>query len=149
MAGLSREVEKIIFSLHEVAQAVGIANIRDIDLHPVLQSIEVVKISAVIRNEAVHDRDHSAQANEPAGEIRTDKAQAAGDQHLRSFKFCFHEPFQLLHAWMTASPSASVMNGWSGNDTSLRANRRAFSKPAELSPGPAFAKAVWSGMIRG
>src|SRR3954462_4851250 len=42
MARLPGQVKKVILALDQVTQAVGVANIRDVDLKPILQAFDIV-----------------------------------------------------------------------------------------------------------
>ena len=53
VAGLAGEVEEELVILHEVAHAVLVAHIGDIDLHTVLDPGDVEKVAAILRDEAV------------------------------------------------------------------------------------------------
>ena len=53
---LAREVEEIILSLHQIAHAVGVAHIRDVDPQAFAEWLDVKKIPAIIRDEAVEHR---------------------------------------------------------------------------------------------
>jgi hypothetical protein len=86
MAGLSGEIKEVVRSLDQVTQAVGVANVRNVNLKLVRDPFEIVAIPAVIWQQAVHYRNLRAHAVESPGQVGADKAQAARDQHLRSLK---------------------------------------------------------------
>jgi hypothetical protein len=90
MAGLAGEVEEVIFPLHERAEAVGVADVGDVDLEPVADALDVVTIPAVIGQKAIHHGNVGAEGVEAPGEVRADKAEAAGDQDARVGELVFH-----------------------------------------------------------
>ena len=149
VARLPGEVEEVIFSLHQVPQAMAVANIGDVDLDAVANVFDVIKIAAVIRDQTIDDRHLRAKLNETPREIRSDEAQAAGDEHARIGERVVHARLQLLHAVITASTSSSLMKGWTGRDTSSRANRRAFLNSADELSTAASLSALWSGTMNG
>ena len=69
MTGLPSEVEQVILVLDEVPQAVGIADIRDIHLEAIPDWFDVVKVPAVIRNQAVYDRNFRAELDQAKREV--------------------------------------------------------------------------------
>src|SRR5205085_9733956 len=90
MTGLPGEVKEIVLALDQVAQTMGVADVGDIDLKPILEPFDVVKIAAVIRDQAVHDCDNGTKAVETPGKVRTNKAETTGNENARSFKLAFH-----------------------------------------------------------
>ena len=90
VACLASEVEEIILSLHQIAHAVGIAHVRDVDLQAVAEWLDVKKIPAIIRDEAVEHRDLRAEMEQLLREIRSDKSKPAGDQNFAALEMAFH-----------------------------------------------------------
>ncbi len=82
VAGLPGEVEKVVLPGHEVVDAVGIAHVGDVDLHPAAQVLDVEGVAAVFGDEAVDQGYVRARRDEPPRKVGADKAQAAGDEHI-------------------------------------------------------------------
>ena len=75
VARLAGEVEEIVLLSNEVAQAVLVADVRDVDVDRVLDSRDVEQIAAVLVDERVDERDLAPQLDELAGEVRADEAE--------------------------------------------------------------------------
>ena len=77
MAGLAGEVEQEVLADEMRPQAVAVAHVGDVDADAVLDSLDVEPVAAVFRHQAVDQRDLGAQIDQPPGQVRTDKPQAA------------------------------------------------------------------------
>ena len=80
VAGLAGEVEDEVLALHEILQAVLVAHVGDVHAHAAGEAVDVEKIAAVFRDEAVHEQHVGAEVHELPREIRADEAEAAGDE---------------------------------------------------------------------
>ena len=81
VAHLAREVEDDLAVPHEMIHRAFLADVRDVDAHPVGDAGDVEEIGARIRDERVHQEDIGAQLDEPHGDVAADEAEAAGDHH--------------------------------------------------------------------
>ena len=61
MAGLAGEIEEIILLLDQVAHAVFIAHVGDVDLDLVFDPVDVEQVAAVFRHQAVHKQNVCAE----------------------------------------------------------------------------------------
>ncbi len=82
VAGLPREVEEIILAAHQVAEAIDIPHVSDVDPHARFNAAEVKEVAPVFRDERVDHKHLSTQAHEPVRQRRADEAQPAGDDDL-------------------------------------------------------------------
>ena len=73
-------------TLDQMRHAVHVADIRDVHLHLILETLDVEQISAVLRDEAIQQGDLSPQAEQSASKVRPDEPQAPGDQYATAFK---------------------------------------------------------------
>src|SRR4051794_23601653 len=69
VTGLPGKVKQVVLALDEVPQAMGVADIGDIHLNAVPDWFDVEKASAVIRNQAVNDRNSGAQSDQAKREV--------------------------------------------------------------------------------
>ena len=81
VARLAGEVEDHVAPAHERPQAVLVPDVRDVDVHAVVDPGDVVPAAAVLRDERVDEADVRARRHERVREVRADEAEAAGDQH--------------------------------------------------------------------
>src|SRR5262249_26687339 len=82
VAGLSGKIEQVVLILDQVAHAVRIPNIGDVDAHPIFYSGDVEEIAAVFWYQAVEQHNLRAQLDQPAREIRADETQPARDEDI-------------------------------------------------------------------
>src|SRR3954463_4890930 len=113
MARLPGEVEKVILVLDEIAQAMSVAHVGDVDLDAVPNALDVVKIPAVIRDQTVHDRDIRAEIDKAAGEVGADEAEAARDQDAGAIKLAFHaESLPVIVAHRRGLDNVFAVGNW-------------------------------------
>jgi hypothetical protein len=86
MARLTGEVEQVVLVSHEEAQAVLVADIRDVDVHAVLDAGHVVEQAAVLGDQRVDQHDARTHRHQLPREVRTDEPEPAGDQDTLSFE---------------------------------------------------------------
>ena len=86
VARLARQVEQVIFALHQVAQAVLVPHVGDVYPYAVFNARDIEEIAAVFGYQAVHQRQPGAMRSQPMGQGRTNKTQAPADQHLLARK---------------------------------------------------------------
>src|SRR6185312_6492800 len=96
VTGLSRKIEEKMLPAQKLRQTVPIAHIRQIEAHLALKAPQIVTRAAVLRNETVENRDLGSQLHERASQIRSDKTQAARDQHALPLE-CLHKRLAGLH----------------------------------------------------
>src|SRR5262249_29958127 len=84
VARLTGQIEEVVLSLHQVAHTVFVANVRDVDADTISDVVNIKEIAAVFRNQAVNERDLSAEVDQMPGQIGADEAEAAGDEHSLS-----------------------------------------------------------------
>ena len=77
------EIEKKLPSSDQRRHRGRVANIRKIDSHAVADVVNIEKMTAVFRDEAVDQRHFGAEIDQAAGEGGSDEAQAAGNQNVR------------------------------------------------------------------
>ena len=87
MARLAREVEEHVLPLHEVPEAVFVANVGDVDPNDLLEAVDVVEIPSVFRNQGVDQNHLRVGVCERSREVRADEAEATGDEHVLASKF--------------------------------------------------------------
>ena len=81
VARLTCEVEHDVLAFHEPPQAVLVAHVRDVDVHPVFEAGDVRPVTSVLRHERVDEHDVRARVDEHARERRADEPEPAGDEH--------------------------------------------------------------------
>ncbi len=81
MTGLRRQVEQEILAGQQKAQRLAVADIGDVDPHPVADIGDIGEIAARLRHHAVDQHHFGAERDETARQSRADQADAAGDQH--------------------------------------------------------------------
>ena len=86
MAGLACEIEEEVLILEEVVDAVGISNVRDVDLNIVLEGLDVEEVTPVLWYQRVDDGDPSPGFNEPLSEVRADEPKPPGDKDALTLK---------------------------------------------------------------
>lgn len=79
MAGLASEIEEVILVLNQVSHAVDIPHIGHVDVHLVADSFDIKKIAAILRDQAIDERQVRPETCQAARQIGTNKAQASGD----------------------------------------------------------------------
>ena len=82
VAGLTRQVEQVVLALQQVGHGERVTHIRDIHRHFVANIFNIERITTVLRDQAIDQGDASALGHQRTGQIRADKAQAAGDEDL-------------------------------------------------------------------
>src|SRR5204863_4632656 len=80
MARLPGKVKEIILPLDEVLHAVTVANVGHVDLDAVPDSFDIIKVPAVIPDQAIDDGDLRAETDKSPRKIRSYKAEASGDE---------------------------------------------------------------------
>ena len=63
-----------------------VSHISDVDAHSILDAVDIEETAAVLRNEAVDQRNFRAALNQTPCQVRTDEAEASGDQHVLILK---------------------------------------------------------------
>ena len=80
MARLAGEVEEHLLAANQRLQAVHVADVGDVDRDGVLDPGDVRAVAAVLGDQRVDEDDLRAELDEPAGEVRADEPEPAGDQ---------------------------------------------------------------------
>ena len=80
MAGLASKIEETIVPLNQVAHAVLVSHVGDIDPHPVFDAGDVEQVTAVFGDEAVHQGHAGAEVQQSPRQVRADEAEAARDE---------------------------------------------------------------------
>ena len=83
MASLAREVEEKVVSLDQGGHGVLVAHIRNVQFDAIPDVMDIEKVAAIFRNQAVNQHDFCAQADETPGQRRTDESETAGDEDIR------------------------------------------------------------------
>jgi len=85
MGGVARlpgEVEEHVLASDELAHAVLVADVGDIDRDVFLDSADVEEVAAVLGDQGVDQHDLSgAQGQETPGQVAPNESQAAGDEN--------------------------------------------------------------------
>ena len=76
---LRRQIEQQILSSKQVAQCLAVADIGDVDPHPVADIRDIGEIAAGLRRHAVDEQHLGAKPDKPPGQRRADQADPAGD----------------------------------------------------------------------
>src|SRR5205814_1343114 len=84
MTRLPSQIKEIVFPLDEILHAVGVTHVGDVDLRPVLQTLNIEKVAAVIGDQAINESQVSPQASESPRQVGANKAQSSRDQNLGS-----------------------------------------------------------------
>ncbi len=84
VAGLAGEVEQEILAGEQLAQRRPIADIGNVDPHPLLYVGDVGKIPAGFGDHAVEEQHLGAERQQTPRQRRADEADAAGDHHMRA-----------------------------------------------------------------
>ena len=77
MTGLPSQVEQVIMVSAQIAHAVLVTYIRDVDLYIIFQAMDVVQVTAVFGDHAAHYRYLCTQVNQLTGQVGTDEAQSS------------------------------------------------------------------------
>ena len=81
VAHLAGEVEDHIAPLHEIAHRRGLPHVGDVDAQARFEAGDVREVAAVVGNERVDEQDVGAEVDERVRQVRTDEAEATGDEH--------------------------------------------------------------------
>ena len=81
VAGLRREIEQEVLPGQKMPHRFAIADIGDVDPHPVANVGNVRGIPAGLRHHAVNEQHLGAEPGESPGQGRADQAKAAGDHN--------------------------------------------------------------------
>src|SRR5712691_11920026 len=84
VARLPGQVEEHVTAAHELAHAVLVPNVGDIDGDVLLDARHVEEVAAVLRDERVHEDDVGALLEQPPGEVAPDEAEPARDENLET-----------------------------------------------------------------
>jgi hypothetical protein len=96
--------------LDECRRLCGVANIGDVDLDAVANAFDVIKVSAVIRDQAVHDGDVGAEFHEAMRQFDPIKPRPPVIR-TRAPSNLFSRAAPIVARLTTLSTSASVING--------------------------------------
>ena len=80
MARLSSKIEQKTFALNEVLHCMRVTDIGDVDRHSISNVSDVLRVTAVLGNQAVDEGDLCAEIDQPARKMAADEAQTPGDQ---------------------------------------------------------------------
>ena len=69
VADLPGQVEDDVLPLHQIAQAVLVAHIGDVDPQPVFHAVDVEDVAAVFGDQRIHNQHIRPQAHQPVGQI--------------------------------------------------------------------------------
>src|SRR5262249_39152503 len=86
MAGLAGEIEKKLAFPNERRDRGRITNIGKIDNHPVADVVDVEKVAAIFRDQAIHESDSCAELDQAPGQGRADESQPSSDKDIGSCK---------------------------------------------------------------
>ncbi len=81
MTGLSCEIKKKLLTLNQIADAVFIANVRNIYAQLVLDAFNIEQVASIFRNEAVYERYFGAEVHQPSCQVGTDESKSSGNQN--------------------------------------------------------------------
>ena len=81
VAGLRREVEQEILPGQQMAHRLAVANIGDVDPHPIADIGDVGDIAARLGDHAVDQQHLGAERDQTPGQRRPDQAEPAGNHH--------------------------------------------------------------------
>src|SRR5689334_16145570 len=89
-----------------------IPHICNVDRHLFTKIMNIELIAAVLRNQAVDERDLGAGQHEPSGQVRSNKTETAGDQHPHAIEL-LHDVCHVatLRASTTLSRYKSLLPG--------------------------------------
>jgi hypothetical protein len=82
VARLAGKVEEVVLILDEVAHAMFVADIGDVDTDGGIEAMDIEEVAAVFRDETINEEDIGAEGDEVMGKIGADKTQAAGNEHV-------------------------------------------------------------------
>src|SRR6266550_632417 len=86
MAGLAGEIKKKLALLDQGRHRGGVANVSKIDSHSIADVVNIEKIAAVFRDQAVHQRHLCAELDQVPGEGGTDETKASGNENVGTGK---------------------------------------------------------------
>src|SRR5229473_3585076 len=169
MAGLAGEIEQEILAGKQVAQRGRIADIADIDPHPLAYVGDVGEIGAGLGDHAVDEQHLGAESHQTPRQRRPYEADAAGDDHMRPaeggktpIRILTHKPSPLLRTPMPAGNRLEARTGGerrysgirhrpdqsamavSGGGVLARGNSRSSTSPQTICPS-----VMWSCWISG
>jgi hypothetical protein len=75
--------------LDKVSEAILITDVGNIDLDAILEAGNVKQVPAVLRDEAIHQRDARTQVDQTAGKIGADETKTSADQDFATGKCVF------------------------------------------------------------
>ncbi len=82
MAHLSGEGEDHLAIAHQVVHRRLLADVRDVDVQPIGDAVDVEQVAAVVGDQRVDQQDVGAEIDERARQVAADEAESAGDHHL-------------------------------------------------------------------
>ena len=82
MAGLSGQIKYKVAALYFCRHRSGVSHIVKIDYYLVTDVVDVEKVSAVLWNQTVDQRDFCAERDQTSGQRGTYETKPAGDEHI-------------------------------------------------------------------
>jgi hypothetical protein len=101
VTGLSGQVKEVVLALDQIAHAVFVSGIGDIDFDAIFNSGNVEWVAAVFWDETVYEQDFGSEVYQSAGQGRSDKAQTTGDDYflvVENVSWIRHDYFKCLPA---------------------------------------------------
>src|SRR5690348_11665941 len=90
MTYLSRQVEQVVLSLHQIVHAVLVTNIGNIKLNGLLVSGQVEQVPPIIRDQGIYNGHLSPPVRQTACQVRSNKTGPTGNKDAPSL-VSFHQ----------------------------------------------------------
>lgn len=84
MAG---EIEEELFAENEVTKAMSVAHVGNVHLHAIANAFDVVKITAVVRDQALDDGYLGTELDKAARQIQSNEAETPGNKNSGAGEF--------------------------------------------------------------
>src|SRR2546427_4821188 len=86
VTGLPSQVKQVILTLNQIPHGVLVANISDIKPEFTFAAVHIKQVTAIFRDEVIDQNYFRSLFYQSTSQVRANKAHAASDEHLRTYK---------------------------------------------------------------